>query len=179
MPSNAAPACPGNSRDAREYVRREAPQECSRLIVIPSLESAEYPDAVRRVREAVIEKGMATVMVKRQSYEVQRIYATMMPDRPLYIALNRRREFMRRTISELMAELVAVISSGSWSEFEFREDTDPVEALGDITGSFFSPPDEIPTRPKKNVSEIADPFVGAALIRRARRDSDSSSSSDL
>lgn len=155
------------------------PHESSHLIVIPSLDSPEYVDAVQRVHKAVVASGVATVMVKRKTYEVQRINTTTIPARPLYVAVNGRHEFMRRTIPELIAELGAVISSGSWSEFEGREDIAPADALGDITGAFFESPDDMQSRQNPQSDEITDPFVGAGLIRRTRRPSDSAAQSDL
>ncbi len=147
------------------------------MIVIPSLKSAEYCDTVRRVRESVVANGVAIVKVNRQRYEVKRIYVSMMPDRPLFVALSRRREFMRRTVAELMAELVGTMSSGTLSEFEFRQVTGPVKALREITGSLLSSPGEHTPRPpfrRREPSPITLP------LRRSRRSrSDSASLSDV
>lgn len=137
----------------------------SLLFIVPDIASAEYAETVAGIRAALCRDGRARVKVDQFVYDVVVVEISGAPERRIYVALNGRREFMKRTVAELISELVSVISSGSWSEFEFREDTDPADALEDITGSFFKPP-AAGTGRKKRISS-----GGGAAVRRRRTSS--------
>ena len=139
------------------------------MIIVPDITSAEYAETVARIRAELRHSGRAAVKVNRMVYDVVAIDMSSTPVRRIYIALNGRRAFMRRTV----AELVSVILSGSGSEFEFRDDTDPADALEGITGSFFSPPDE----KSGNRQRISNGGGVAALCRRSPLASASDSAS--
>lgn len=119
------------------------------------MDSAQYAETVARIRADLRSAGRVAVKVNDRAYDVIAVSTTSAPVRTLYVAADGRREFIRGTVAELISELASVISSGSWSEFEFRDYTDPGEALEDITGSFFQPPDDLSSGRRRAVSSAS------------------------